>query len=37
MCEDSICFEQSVPYTWKKMGLSFEGFKVHDANCENNY
>ncbi len=36
MCEDFICFEQSMTGTWKKNGSSLEGFKVHNTNCENN-
>jgi hypothetical protein len=35
-CEEFVRFEQLVPYTWKKVGFIFEGFKVHNANCENN-
>jgi hypothetical protein len=27
MCEDSICFEQSMPYTWKKMGVLWRVLK----------
>jgi hypothetical protein len=23
MCEDFICFKQSMPYTWKKMAVVF--------------
>ncbi len=33
--EDFVCFKQSVPYTWKKVGILFEGFEIHDTICEN--
>ncbi len=36
MCDDSIFFMQSVPSTWKKMGVLLKGFKVHSTNYENN-